>query len=93
MSKEVRERKQLTVPPLIAIEVLDHADFYVDLKTRAADLYSMGVSNIWLVDPDLHIGEVWRKGSWQPERTGRLQALESPMYLDLDWLWQQLDEE
>ena len=93
VSREVRERKELTVAPLVAIEILDNIDFYTDLKSRAADLQAMGVRNIWLVDPEMRTGEVWQHGSWLPKRTGRLQAVDSAIYLDLDWLWQRMDED
>jgi Uma2 family endonuclease len=87
-----REKGALTRPPLIAIEVLSPTDSYKDLKRSAADLETMGVRNIWLIDPDARTGEVWERGSWRNGETTRLQAVDSPMFLDLDWLWQQMDE-
>ena len=91
MVRGSRETSALTQPPLIAIEVLSPSDSYRDLKQRAADLESMGVRNIWLLDPEARTGERWREGSWHREPTARLEAVGSFMFLDLAWLWQQMD--
>ena len=85
-------RGALDKPPLIAIEVLSPTDAYLDLKLRAADLAAMGVPNTWLIDEQARTAEVWADGSWHLEKTTRLEALNSPIYLDLAWLWQQLDQ-
>ena len=87
-----RRKGALDRPPLIAIEVLSPTDTYQDLKLRAADLEQMGVTNIWLIDEQARTGEFWQQGTWQLEKSTRLQAVDSPMFLDLDWLWQHMDE-
>ncbi len=87
-----RERAALTEPPLIAIEVLSPSDGYKALKLRAADLETMGVRNIWLIDPEARALEIWRDSRWQPEPATKVGAVDSPMFLDLVWLWEQLDE-
>ena len=86
-----RRKGALERPPLIAIEVLSARDTYQDLKLRAADLEVMGVRNVWLVDGDARTAEVWREGTWQLRREAKLYAVDSPVYLDLDWLWKRLD--
>jgi Uma2 family endonuclease len=80
----------LSEPPLIAIEVLSPTDSYADLRARAEDLTRMGVRNIWLLDPASRTGEVWRDDHWQPAGSGRMEAVESPIFLDLAWLWAEL---
>ena len=85
-------RGALDKPPLIAIEVLSPTDAYLDLKLRAADLAAMGVPNVWLIDEQARTAEVWADRSWHPVTTTRLEAVNSPIYLDLAWLWQQLDQ-
>ncbi len=87
-----RELGALTQPPLVAIEVLSPSDSYRELKGRAADLAAMGVRNVWLIDPELRTAELWRDGAWQRETSNRLQAVDSPVYLDLAWLWERMDE-
>jgi Uma2 family endonuclease len=85
------EQGTLTRPPLVAIEVLSPTDSYADLRARAEDLTAMGVRNVWLIDPDRRTGEIWRDGYWQPAGGDRLEAVESPIFLDLAWVWAELD--
>ena len=91
VSSTNRPQGALTEPPLIAIEVLSPTDSYHDLRHRAEDLCSMGVQNIWLIDPLRRTGEVWRDGFWQPAESSRIQAVDAPVFLDMDWLWAELD--
>ncbi len=86
-------KRALLKAALIAIEVLSETDSYRDLKERARDLEAMGVRNIWLLDPATQTAEVWTHGDWRSFDGVRLQASESPMYLDLVWLWEQVGPE
>ena len=87
-----RRKGALDRPPLIAIEVLSPTDTYQDLKARAANLQAMGVRNIWLIDEEARTVEVWESNAWHLKQTTRLEAVDLPIYLDLDWRWQQLDQ-
>ena len=75
----------LTKPPLIAIEVLSPTDSYADLR-------AMGVENIWLLDPARRTAEVWTGTHWQPVEGNQLQTVNSPVFLDLEWLWAEMDD-
>ncbi len=79
-------------PPLIAIEVFSPTDTYTELKHRAADLQAMGIENVWLIDPEQRTAEVWNGQSWEPHSGKILQAVNSPMHLDLNWLWTEFDD-
>ena len=92
IAAENYQRRELDRPPLIAVEVLSPPDTYQGLKQRAADLSSMGVRNVWLLDEKARTAEVWEKGAWQLKHTTRLEAVDSSIYLDLQWLWEQLDQ-
>ena len=87
-----RERQQLTVPPLLAIEVLCTDDINAELDARAADFEGMGVRNIWLIDPYARTGEIWRDGKWHRSQSSQLRAIEGIIFLDLNWIWQQMDQ-
>ncbi len=87
-----RRKTELNRPPIIALEVLFPSDSYQDLKRRAADLENMGVRNVWLIDEDVRTVEIWKNGAWELAKTTKLRAVESPMYLDMDWVWRQLDQ-
>ena len=47
----------------------------------------MGCANIWLVDHEEKYVEVWTGESWQPFHGERLEAVGTPAFLDLRWLW------
>ena len=91
--KGEESRGALTKAPLIAIEVLSPKDSYNDLKDRAADLRSMGTENVWLLDEERRTAEVWTGKQWQLFEGDRLAAVDSPAYLDLKWLWTEVDDE
>jgi Uma2 family endonuclease len=93
VSKQERSRGTLEAPPLIAIEVLSPTDTYAELKARAEDLARMGVANVWLIDPEKQTAEVWSGRSWTLVDGPKLQAVDSPMFVDLEWLWAELSEE
>ncbi len=92
VSQQERSKGTLQIPPLIAIEVLSPTDTYADLKSRAADLRGMGTENVWLIDPELRTAEIWNGMAWEPHPAKILQALNSPMHIDLDWVWAELDD-
>ena len=92
VSANVKERGTLTQAPLVAIEVLSPTDTYYELKQRAADLEQMGVKNVWLIDEDARTAEIWSGGSWHLSESEKVEAVDSPIHLDLNWLWQQMDE-
>ena len=77
-------------PPLIAIEILSEDDRFSDLQARARALSTMGVRNVWLIDPEQRTAAVWdENGAWTP--TPKLLVPETPVHLDLNWLWIQID--
>ena len=90
--KEDEQREgALRKAPLIAIEVLSPDDSYADLRGRASDLSLMGTRNVWLLDPKRRTAEVWTGKNWQLSEGNRLEAIDSPAFVDLDWLWTELD--
>ena len=92
VSRQERSKGTLEAAPLIAIEVLSPTDTYAELKARAEDLTRMGVANVWLVDPEKHTGEVWTGSNWTLVEGSTLQAVDSPIFVDLECLWAELDE-
>ncbi len=82
--------KTQDTPPLLAIEILSEDDKVHDLQKRAGDLHAMGVRHIWLIDSEQRSAMVWTDGTyWHPE--SRLTIAGTAIYLDLDWLWSQID--
>ncbi len=78
--------------PLLAIEVLSPSYRLSDLKARAEDLAAMGTADIWLIDPETRKASVWDGANWIEAKGNRLQSSTTPAYVDLDWLWTELDD-
>ncbi len=76
-------------PPLIAIEILSDDDRFSDLRGRARDLSAMGVQHVWLIDPERRSAQVWAADVW--ESAAELKVPNSPIHLDLPWLWAMVD--
>lgn len=76
-------------PPLIAIEILSDDDRPSDLRGRARDLRAMGVEHIWLLAPEQRTAQAWTEEGWKT--TAELKVPNSPVYLDLPWLWAMVD--
>ncbi len=78
-------------PPIIAIEILSEDDRYADLQGRARDLAAMGVRTVWLIDPEQRSASIWSdRGVWEP--AAELGVPGTPIHLDLNWLWGQVDK-
>lgn len=92
VSRENRETGALTAPPLVAIEVRSPSDTQEDLDSRTAALVGTGTQNMRLVDPYARTGQVWGDGGWVGVDGLRMEAIGSEMYLDLGWVWGELED-
>jgi Uma2 family endonuclease len=81
----------LVEPPLIVIEILSPSDSYTETRKLAREYIEMGVENIWLIDPETRVSEFYRAGAWVPAQ--RLEVAGSAIYLDMDVIFAQLDED
>ncbi len=79
----------LVKAPLLAIEVLSPDDSYSSLKKRASDYQTMGIQNIWLIDPDTRTAESCEDAFWV--RRERLEVKETEIYLNVPALFAALD--
>ncbi len=77
-------------PQLIAIEVLSPEDRHAKMQQRIEDYRRFGVKHIWIVDPVKRQGWDCSDGNWSVNN--RFQLAGTPVYLDLDELFQRLDE-
>lgn len=75
-------------PPLLVIEILSPDDTYSSLEDRVHDYQAMGIETVWLVDPGTRSGRVCRQNNW--EASTRLTVPGSPIYVDLDTIFQSL---
>jgi len=61
-----------TQPPYICVEVLSPDDSFPKLQSRLDDYLSMGVPNIWVLDPA-------SRRAWSITRQGHLEALDGTL--------------
>ncbi len=89
----LRRQKEKTAsdPPLIAIEILSEYDTYTETQRLAHDYQQMGIQNIWLIEPETRTGRFCKANAWIETR--RFEVEGTPIYLELDWLFAQLDDE
>lgn len=76
-------------PQLIVIEVLSPEDRQSRMQAKIEDYRRFDVPHIWFVDPARRIAWDCSDGNWT--REGRLTVPNSPIYLDLDELFKELD--
>jgi Uma2 family endonuclease len=69
------EEQVLTSPPFIVIEVLSPEDTLARLQQRVDDYITMGVHNIWVIDPA-------SRRSWCASRQGLLEVLDGRLRTD-----------
>jgi Uma2 family endonuclease len=89
ISRDLPIEQVIPRPPLAVIEVLSPDDRVRRYNERLEDYRAMGVTNIWVIDPETKEGFDWIAG-WR-ERT-RFEAAGTPIYLDLPELFAQLAE-
>ena len=78
-------------PPLIVIEVLSPSHSASDLLRKLQDYALMGIPNVWIIDPETRTGRSVR-GTEMVE-TRRFAVAGTPIYLELERLFAQFDEE
>lgn len=79
----------LTVPPLLAVEILSPDESYADLQDRCQDYRAMGVLTMWIIDPTTRSARMCHGDSWTETR--RLTAPGTQIYVDLDELFAGLE--
>jgi Uma2 family endonuclease len=78
-------------PPVLCVEVLSRGDSLTGLQEKIDDYLSMGVENIWVIDPLKHI--VYRATSKGFERVEGILTIDgTPVEINLVEVFQQLDD-
>lgn len=76
-------------PQLIVVEVLSPEDRQARVQQKIEDYRRFGVPHIWVVDPVQRTGWDCSDGNWI--RKARFEVGASPIHLDLDRLFRELD--
>jgi Uma2 family endonuclease len=83
--------KVRVTPPIVAIEILSPEDRLPRVIPRLKDFVSMGVPNVWLIDPFERVGYAFEESGLRLIEGDRLEAKHSPIYLDLSDVFSALD--
>ena len=58
--RQVSEDSQLTVAPIVAVEVLSSTDTHQSVREKIRLYLAAGVAQVWIADPDFHVISVYR---------------------------------
>ena len=81
--------QRFTKPPLIVIEILSPGDPMSEMEYKCDASAIMGIQNIWVINPMRRSGRIWKQGDWVA--TTRFDAGMNGIYLDINWLFAQID--
>ena len=81
-----------TLPPLICIEVLSQSDRLNRAMDVLTDYLSMGVPNIWVVDPLRRLAYTFDSTGLHPVLTSKLTVSNTPIVVDMGELFDELDK-
>ena len=88
-SRDVPVERVFSHPQLIAIEVLSPEDRHSKVQEKIEDYRQFAVANIWIIDPVKRFGWDCSDGNWT--RKQRFDLPDSPIFLDLEQLFKELD--
>jgi Uma2 family endonuclease len=80
---------ETVTPPLLVVEILSLADSYPQMEARCRDYHQMGVETVWIIDPQTRTARIGHGEIWTETR--RLEVPGTPIYVDLDQLFADLD--
>jgi Uma2 family endonuclease len=86
-----RFERYITVPPLIAIEILSPEDTLRAIQEKAAEYRQFGIENIWIIDPEPRIAYRYAEAALEEVRTGELAVPGMPIRLVLSEMFAELD--
>jgi Uma2 family endonuclease len=81
-----------TKPPLICIEVMSPEDRISRAKVVLADYFTLGVENIWLIDPIRRVAYTFGASGLQLADTANLRVAGTAIHLDLTESFAKLDK-
>lgn len=87
--RDVPVQRVFDQPQLIAIEVLSPEDRHSKVQEKIEDYIQFEVPNVWVVDPVKRQGWDCSSGNWIQKN--RFELPGSPILLDLDSLFRELD--
>jgi Uma2 family endonuclease len=89
ISKSDRDRVTMR-PPLLCVEILSPEDRQSRMTVRLDDYLAMGVTECWVIDPELRRGWVYSRAGLIPAIDGVLKLSGTDLVADLNPLFAQL---
>jgi Uma2 family endonuclease len=88
---EDKFQRYVTLPPLIAIEILSPEDTLRAMQAKSAEYRTFGVENIWVIDPEPRIAYRYAGAALEEVRTGELTVPETQIRVVLSEMFAELD--
>ena len=83
--------RYVTRPPLIAIEIISPEDSLRAMQEKAAEYWSFGVENIWIIDPEPRIAYRYVEAALEEVREGELAVPGTSIRVVLSEMFAELD--
>lgn len=68
------DEQVFTAPPFLCIEILSPEDSALELQTKVKEYLRLGVSYIWVIDPESKTGEIYEQGGSARISAGQFEA-------------------
>ena len=91
VSRDQQIEPVFTIPPLLCIEVLSKDDTLRTMQERVDDYRSIGVQNIWILDPAKRRAYVCMQGDFREPSSDVLEIPNSPIRVPLREIFAELD--
>jgi Uma2 family endonuclease len=89
--REDQFERYVTVPPLIAIEILSPEDTLRAMQAKAAEYRQFGIEYIWIIDPEPRIAYRYTGSSLEEVYSGELSVPGTPIRVVLSEMFAELD--
>lgn len=81
----------LRTPPLLCIEIISPQDSLGRLREKARQYLEFGVENVWIADPYERCVYIASAAGEEKRTSGGLSILATPIHIELDHLFAELD--
>jgi Uma2 family endonuclease len=77
--------------PILCVEILSEGDTYAETQRKCEEYIRMGAKATWIINPMNRTARSWNGTNWV-EAT-RLEVPNTPIYVELQYLWNRLNPE
>jgi Uma2 family endonuclease len=77
--------------PILCVEILSEGDTYAETQRKCEEYIRMGSKATWIISPMNRTARSWNGTAWV--ETTRLEVPNTPIYMELQYLWDRLNPE